>query len=262
MKLILKPISAVLFYLICQTGMSMLAGMLFHPVPPVVFALSMFLTMVLVGLFLFWMHMLQLDTFDPGYIKFNYAHLGVIASLLGIFVASLISGKLKLPDLMDQNLYLMARSKWGVLALAFIGPLTEEMVFREGIIGYLRNHDVGRWTAIISSAIVFAAVHFNPAQIPAALVAGILLGIVYIKSRSVLLTTFVHCINNMVAVMELRRFGALTAGFSFTQILGHQLTNIYLIVCTILCYLFMREFMRKYHRPRHRHSTHHIIHNR
>lgn len=256
MKLILKPLIIVLLFLIIQWGVFFLAGLIFHPIPPLVFLFAYLIIGLSITACLYFMHMLQMRTFDPGYISRSYAHLGVIAALLGIFVADLISGMYRLPDLMQPELYKLARHRWGALTMVCIVPLTEELVFREGVIGYLRNHDVGRWTAIIASSILFALVHFNPAQIPTAFVAGILLGIVYIKSRSIVLTTIIHAVNNFVAVMELRHLGAMAEGFTFNQILGHRLTLYYILICSVLGYLFMRDFMKKYHRPSHRHGRH------
>lgn len=260
MKIVLKPLAAVLIFLASQAGIGAIAGLIFKPIPPQALAVSICISGLITAIALYKMRMLEISSLDPGYLNRNYAHLGVIAALLGIFVADLVTGMFPLPDYVNEEFCRMAKSKWGVLALAGLGPLVEELVFREGIIGYLIHHNIHRWVAIIVSTVLFAAVHLNPAQIPTALVAGILLGLVYVKSHSALLTTIIHCANNFVSVMEMRHFDTMTAGFNFSQILGQRLTTIYMLVCTLLCYLFMREFLRKYHRPSKRHSIYHRHH--
>jgi glutamate-5-semialdehyde dehydrogenase len=83
----------------------------------------------------------------------------------------------------------------GPLLAVVIGPITEEIVFRgivlRGLLGRWRP-----WPAIIASAALFALMHFNPAQTPVALGLGIVLGWVYVRTRSLGLCILGHAINN------------------------------------------------------------------
>jgi glutamate-5-semialdehyde dehydrogenase len=94
------------------------------------------------------------------------------------------------------SLEFLFTSDWvGPLLLVVLGPLTEEIIFRglilRGLLGRCRP-----WTAIIISAALFSLMHLNPAQIPVTLGLGIVLGWVYMRTRSLALCVFGHALNN------------------------------------------------------------------
>lgn len=266
MKIFIKPILAVIIFCIMQ----LLAGMvftLFSSTPqdailnrPGLFATSIMVSGILTVGILYWMHMFSPRTFDPRRVNWNYAYLGIIGVLLGILVVDLLSEKLKLPDLMQLEFIGLSQNRLGVLAIAIVGPIVEEVVFRASVLGYMLRHEVGQWTAIAVSAILFGLVHFNPAQIPAAIIIGMLLGIIYVKSHSVILTSIIHIINNSLAVYEMRVFGGLIKDFSLTNIMGESLAELYILVCALLCFVFLRDYMKKYHRIKNIHKHHHHHH--
>ncbi len=87
-------------------------------------------------------------------------------------------------------------SSWQGLVLAVVvAPLTEETLFR-GIIlrGLLARWKP--WAAILMSAALFALMHFNPAQGPIAFGLGLVLGWVYVRTRSLGLCMLGHALNN------------------------------------------------------------------
>src|SRR5258708_191556 len=67
----------------------------------------------------------------------------------------------------------LVSGSWQGIALAVVvGPLTEEILFR----GIVLRGLLGRWTAwpaIVTSAALFAAMHFNLAQVPVAFGLGL-----------------------------------------------------------------------------------------
>lgn len=262
MKVIKKPLLAVIIYLLIQAAFTLLASFIANPITPFLLFVSLLLSAGITTFALYKLHMIHESTIHPWRISWQYVHLGVISVMLGIFAADLISANyLQLPDLMKMQFTEMAASKWGVLALVVVGPMTEEIVFREGVLGYLIRHDANKWASIFFSALLFGLVHFNPAQIPFAFFVGILLGIIYVKSKSILFTGFIHCLNNAVAVMEMRWLGESYSEFNISDILGYDLAKWYILICLTLCVLFMIEFMKSYHRPsdnrRRRHHHHH-----
>mgnify|MGYP002869793371 CR=1 FL=1 len=177
MKVIRKPLFAVIIYLLVQAAFTLLAGLIANPITPVLLFFSLLLSGAITTYALYKLHMIHESTIHPWRISWRYVHLGVISVMLGIFAADLISANyLQLPDLMKMQFTEMAESKWGVLAIVFVAPLTEELVFREGVLGYMIRHDANKWVSIFFSALLFGLAHFNPAQIPFAFFAGFLLG--------------------------------------------------------------------------------------
>ena len=83
----------------------------------------------------------------------------------------------------------------GPVLAVVIAPLTEEVIFRgvilRGLLGRWRP-----WVAIVASAVLFALMHLNPAQVPVALGLGLVLGWVYVRTRSLGLCMLGHAINN------------------------------------------------------------------
>lgn len=84
-----------------------------------------------------------------------------------------------------------------LMAILVLAPVMEEIVFR----GVLLN----RWTArygarkaIVLSALVFALVHVIS---PATFFLGLLAGIAYVRTRSLLVPIYLHFVNNLLAVV-------------------------------------------------------------
>ncbi|WP_336525276.1 type II CAAX endopeptidase family protein [Bacteroides acidifaciens] len=117
-----------------------------------------------------------------------------------IFIVNLLSELLVLEDLRQDTFVGMAYNQWGVLAIVLVGPFTEELVFRMGIQRHLVHSGVRPKIAIFLSALVFGAVHANPAQIPGAVVIGVVLGWLYWKSDTIWLPVAAHAFNNLVGV--------------------------------------------------------------
>jgi len=90
---------------------------------------------------------------------------------------------------------LIGASWFGPILAVVVAPLAEETLFR----GLILRGLLGRWkpwTAIVTSALLFALMHFNPAQTPVALGLGLVLGWVYYRTRSLGLCMLGHALNN------------------------------------------------------------------
>lgn len=120
-------------------------------------------------------------------------------------------------DIIGDTLVEMLKSREGYFIICVLAPLAEEIIFRGAIIRVLakwwkekgKSNVSSEWYAIIISSILFAAVHANPAQIPAALVFGIFLGWLFVKTGSIFPGTIVHWINNSFAYVTLNLFPTL-----------------------------------------------------
>ena len=94
----------------------------------------------------------------------------------------------------------------GFVVLAIIAPITEEIVFRGAVLGALKEASKNKWTAIIISALFFAVAHFNPAQFTHALLIGILLGWLCVRTGSIIPGILIHIINNGAAFVIMNKF--------------------------------------------------------
>lgn len=103
-----------------------------------------------------------------------------------------------LPNVLTLQLTSMLRHPWGFFAVGLLAPVAEEMVFRGALLRMMLTR-LGPWTAITISAAAFALCHFNPAQMPHALIMGLLLGWMYYRTGSIVPGLALHFVNNAVA---------------------------------------------------------------
>ena len=104
----------------------------------------------------------------------------------------------ELPNWIEDQQEMLLGNYWGYLAIGLLAPLAEEIVFRGAILRSLLT-TARPMAAIIISALLFALVHMNPAQMPYAFIAGLLLGWMYWRTGSILPGMAYHWANNSVA---------------------------------------------------------------
>ena len=111
-------------------------------------------------------------------------------------------------DILEDVFKMIMQSPWGYLQIGILAPLAEEMVFRGAIqraaANYFEEKGVKnfQWRAILLSAVLFAGIHGNPAQIPHALLMGVLLGWMYSRSGSIIPCVIVHWVNNSIGFAQ------------------------------------------------------------
>lgn len=88
-----------------------------------------------------------------------------------------------------------------LIMTVILAPILEEILFRGIIMKGMLNSKVKPVTAIIVSAFIFGVVHFNPWQFAGALLLGLVLGLVYYKTKSLLMPILLHAFNNFVSAM-------------------------------------------------------------
>lgn len=91
--------------------------------------------------------------------------------------------------------------------LIVVAAVTEEFVFRGLILRGLLAR-LGPVRAIAVSSGLFAIMHLNPWQVPVALTTGVVLGWLYLRTRSLTLCVVGHSLHNAMSL--------LTAGLPFT----------------------------------------------
>lgn len=109
-------------------------------------------------------------------------------------------------NIMSENIYL------NLISAAIIAPIAEEIIMRGVILeGLLRKYSP--WIAIVVSSLLFGIIHLNLPQFISATLGGIILGIVYFKTRSLILTIVGHACNNIIASINIPiNIGTLAAG--------------------------------------------------
>lgn len=109
----------------------------------------------------------------------------------------------ELPDMLQQTMTGVLRSPYGYIAVCILAPFVEELVFRGAVLRSLLGSMKPVW-AVTLSALFFALVHGNPAQMPHAFIIGLLLGWMYWRTGSILPGIALHWVNNSVAYVVVR----------------------------------------------------------
>lgn len=114
-------------------------------------------------------------------------------------------------DDMEQSPYI-----WTLLAIAIVGPIVEEIMFRGLIYRSLEKAIETPWIPIVISGVMFGAWHGSFIQGVYTAILGIILAYYYKKTRSLFLVIMVHIINNFLSTLP----PAWDTDFSYSLILG------------------------------------------
>ena len=194
--------------------------------------------------------------FDPGYVLDNrhFAPMGmgvmvlltVLMTLASMFVfdlpnywnMQLTSKSSFLSQMYDLVMEVMKQMTGGPFWASFLGvaifaPIFEEWLCRGMVLRGLLTKMKPVW-AIVISALFFAVIHANPWQALNAFLIGLVMGYVYYKTGSLILTMIIHFVNNGSAVI-ISNIESLKDYDYWIDILGKQ--N-YTIVFVVACLVF------------------------
>lgn len=87
-----------------------------------------------------------------------------------------------------------------IVSTAVVPAICEEYLFRGAVLPNLLPF--GQTTAIIGSAFLFGLMHQNPMQMLYTTLMGIVLGYVYVKTKSIWACMIIHFVNNLITVFE------------------------------------------------------------
>lgn len=172
------------------------------------------------------------ETFNYRNINWRWAATSIIAAALAIFALDICEEALNLPNLLEDTFIKMASTTVGAISIGLVGPVTEELIFREGIEGYMLRNGVNKWVAILTPAIAFGLIHGNPAQIPFAAGVGIILGIIYYKTGNIVITSILHIINNSLFVVQMSILGENAKDTHLIDELGGTVPS---AIITVIC---------------------------
>lgn len=155
-------------------------------------------------------------------------------------------------NILGEEMANMLRSTEGYFVICMLAPLAEEIIFRGAIISALMKWFAGRsgneatwgsltkgeWIAVGCSTVLFAVGHVNPAQIPHALIFGILLGWLFVKTGSIVPGLLVHWINNTVAYVMVNVFPTLPIDAPLKDYVGGSDAAVArAVICSLMIFL-------------------------
>ena len=141
-----------------------------------------------------------------------------------------------LEDRMANTFKALMEEPLGYITIGVFAPVVEEIVFRGAILRALLQRFSGRWVPIAISAVLFALVHANPAQMPAALLMGLLMGWMYSHTHSIAPGVMVHWVNNTL-VFVLSALMPYASDITMVQLFGGQTRALMAVGFSLLIFL-------------------------
>lgn len=126
--------------------------------------------------------------------------LSVLLVFAAMFSLNILVQCFSLENLLEEQFKELSHNVIGVITIAFLAPLLEEVLFRGAIQGYMMRY-FKPWVAIVCSALIFGLIHMNPVQIVYATLLGVILGWIYYRTGSLLPVILGHVLNNSVATI-------------------------------------------------------------
>ena len=195
---------------------------------------------MITGVFVCWKALKVMEipaTFKASKMSVGWVLIALVAAFSGAFAGDLLVEITNMPNFIEDTMMeQLSYSFWGILTVAIVGPIAEELVFREGVCGYLARNGAKPWKAIWVSAVLFGIIHMNPAQVVVAMIIGIILGVIYIKTGNVVLTSIIHILNNSIALIQMNVMGEKAKDFSMVEwVGGNTIAIICIVVGLALC---------------------------
>ena len=186
-------------------------------------------------------------TLDATTVRWRPALLAAAAAILGAMSISILTGGMELPEAMVQISLAMSHNIWGLITIVLVGPVSEELLFREAIAGEMLRRGAAPWLAIGVSALAFSAAHLNLAQGCYAFPLGILLGIIYYKTGGIVLTSLLHILNNGIVAVQLYADGTEAIETSPAEWFGSAtLAQTFMVLFGALSIALMTLFWNRY----------------
>ena len=159
--------------------------------------------------------------------------ISVVFIFAAMYVLNLLIEQAGIPNTMEETFLAMSRTPFGILSIALLAPILEELLFRGAIQGQLQASGMRPWTAILVSSLIFGVVHMNPAQIPFAFLLGMMFGWLYYRTGSLLPGIIGHVLNNSVATANMLLYGDVT--------IEEQMQNpmemwLWAVAATVVCF--------------------------
>jgi membrane protease YdiL (CAAX protease family) len=138
--------------------------------------------------------------------KFNFKLLVcTLFFMFGFFLwyhssIGIVVDKIPMPQSIEKGFERLSINPYSmIISTTIIAPIFEEIIMR-GIIldGFLNKYKP--INAIIASALIFGLVHLNIPQFINAVIIGLIFGLIYYKTRCLILCIAAHALNNTTAI--------------------------------------------------------------
>lgn len=143
-----------------------------------------------------------------------------------------------LPDYMGQDFVDMAHNPIGILVLCIIAPIAEEYLFRGLMMRKMLRWNISPWYAIVGSSIMFGLIHINPAQIPGAIIMGIVMAWMCYRTRSLIPGIIIHITNNTICLIPEECYNTYIAS---TPLMEGGLSLVSIAVVILSIWLFNKK---------------------
>ncbi|MBU5439212.1 CPBP family intramembrane metalloprotease [Tissierella sp. MSJ-40] len=112
-----------------------------------------------------------------------------------LFVSSAVKYNNNIEELLQYPMIMFIR-------VCLLAPIVEEILIRAFVLETLRN-TYTTIIAIIISTLLFALLHFNFVQTLSAMICGLVLGLIYIKTNSLSCCILIHALYNFMSYISL-----------------------------------------------------------
>lgn len=134
--------------------------------------------------------------------------LGLLLLWAGSDALTLALDRPVVPDVMAEIYWNTGFRPFIWITLIIAGPATEEFVFRGFLFRGWQESRLGGWGTIFLTSLLWAVIHlqYDLYGIASIFVAGLFLGLVRLKTGSVLFCTFLHSVINLIATIQIEFF--------------------------------------------------------
>jgi hypothetical protein len=160
-----------------------------------------------------------------------------VLAALGVLVPSmwLQEQMPTLPNFAEEAFDQILKDRLGYFVVGLMAPLAEELVFRGAVLRALLRWKSNPWVGITISAVFFALIHMNPAQMPHAFLIGLLLGWMYYRTDSIVPGVVYHWVNNTVAYVMYNLYP--DPDMTLMEFFGSQRTVLLALVFSLCIFL-------------------------
>ncbi|WP_185206177.1 CPBP family intramembrane glutamic endopeptidase [Chryseobacterium sp. C3] len=132
-----------------------------------------------------------------------------------------------------------------IITAVICAPIFEEIIFRGIIQKGLINKGVEPKMAIVFASVIFGAVHGNPWQFVGAVLLGCVLGLVYYKTKSLLLPMLLHGFNNLCSTLLITYVKTESFADAF-KVSEWIILTIGIALFSLFYFLFMKKYKVHY----------------